>query len=100
MEEDRRVRLWNSAIGAVLHPQEGGDHLPNDLRRSGRDGECPRVAIEAACPMIVHVAEAAMNLETLRDDLLRRRVAEEFDHADLAGPGLSRDPMRKSKVIE
>ena len=100
MEEDRRVRLWNSAIGAVLHPHEGGDHFPDDLRRPGRDGECPRVAIEAACPMIVPVAEAAMNLETLRDDLLRYLVAEELHHADLAGNGLSRDPTRKSKVIE
>jgi hypothetical protein len=50
--------------------------------------------------MIVPIAEAAMNLETLRDDLLRHLVAEELDHADLAGNGLSRYPTRKSKVIE
>ena len=62
---------WN-----LLNAQISSDHFPHNFRRPRRNRERARIAIETACPMIVHVSKSAVDLKTLRDDVLGYLVAE------------------------
>src|SRR5439155_27262994 len=68
--------------------------------RASSNSKCASISIKAAAPMVIHIANSAVQLQATLHDSLCCLVAEKFYHADFFGDVRPPQPAMKGVVVK